>query len=979
MYNNEKIMEKLQETYDLITNNEINLENDDLSDLTMVMTDLNNKEEFNEIYKESIERIFSENDIFETVEDKTTFLNALYNSNKEQTETFDAPEKKENTEEAKTDEEKNPAETKEIDKIGGDNKEVSKRQDESNKEDKNDNATDEEEKEPTKRNIKDLFKRKEEKYEGQNKELVEIINNFQKHLNLSILRQANIYQQLDSIKQKAKNDPIDEKDKEYLRDIFTDYASKYNITNLLGNNLDHYLNIINGPKKEEKLESKDFETEAQEKEIDNLEEQTEERKTDKIEDNIEETFETPDELIAEIDRIIKRLEENENYQANFLIENKDAIVKEFIETIDRENTELNKQEQTEEIEQKKKVLKDNKDILTSENDLTNESLKDLLDNSEYNNENELYLKVIDKQIEELKAQIPDEELVVDSAEIDTLDKFEIRVNDENRKEIIDALNEIIDDKEELKEQKANINNPNNPNNKNENIEKLINDNNLAEEILKTRINIINKQIEELRGLNQKQEKLENLKKEYEELKEQLYLDELDPAGMMLSDYEEHKERLNELETELANISSKENNQKTKAEEEKNSFKKEIENLQAKKGQLEKDLNKIKNQTTSKSNKTEIQNKIAELETKRYRLSSIPNENKELKAIKDAYNTIRREAIDILSNSQSFKNASKEEQVDTISTSVETHDAYSILKNYKGIDTKTEEEQKKAQEKLIKELKEDIANVLVKEKETERITEQEPKEEQSKEKSIPKASDKEEKLYLKALAGASGFALGVGTAMLTSGIPATIVVGAAITGVKVYSNKLAPKVDNKIEKIQSIENYAKEKPIKNKILTGVKKVNKFLQSGYGKWFVNGFTIGYIGGKVVKGITDTMQTNESSPQEVTTEATRQTTPTEPSPTTPTDTPTVDTNTIPDIKKGMKLTLDKDIKGAIDAEGHKFGSLSDAHINVNIDKVKGDWVHVKDAIKVGGKKEAVGWIKKEDLIESLKEGTSTIAKHR
>ena len=236
------------------------------------------------------------------------------------------------------------------------------------------------------------------------------------------------------------------------------------------------------------------------------------------------------------------------------------------------------------------------------------------------------------------------------------------------------------------------------------------------------------------------------------------------------------------------------------------------------------------------------------------------------------------------------------------------------------------------------------------------------------------------MWLKALLGTSGAVLGFETAMITSGIPATIAVGMGIAAVKVYSNKIAPNVTAKIEKIQSAENYAKEHPTKNKILNGVKKLNKFLQSGYGRWFVNGYGAGYFIGKIYK---------QFHPNKTTTQTHNPTRTTEPKPK-PTDTTPDTTKPTPDstkptleqttkLEKGMELRIDKDLGGAIDEEGHNFGSLSDEHTQVVVDKIKDKWVHVKDAVKVGGKKEGVGWIKKEELLETIKEGTTKIGRHR
>ena len=248
------------------------------------------------------------------------------------------------------------------------------------------------------------------------------------------------------------------------------------------------------------------------------------------------------------------------------------------------------------------------------------------------------------------------------------------------------------------------------------------------------------------------------------------------------------------------------------------------------------------------------------------------------------------------------------------------------------------------------------------------------------------SDKEEKNWLqslkqlagKTLAAILGGAAGKGafTIAALSGVPGIAIGGALIAGatIVVNSKKIKNKLKAKVETINNDEKYLEEHPAKAKIINGV---NKIVNAKYTRCFVNGMAVAY-GANVIKYAYASLNKPTPTPTDKTVNKPEPTKPT-PEPTKPTPEPTAKADTIPEIKKGMNINLDKNLKGAIDSEGHKFGPLSDAHTNVQIDQVKGDWVHVKDAIKVGGKKEGVGWIKKDELLETLKEGTSKVGRHR
>ena len=978
-FSNEEILRTLEGIYNRENDENLNISPDDRTDLVTVMADLKNGETFNEMFKDSIERIFKENTIFNDIFIRDEFLDALYNSNKNKEEELEEDLEKVEEEALEESEEK----TEELD-------------------------------ENSQKLIEEIEQVQSILYT--NPEDVEHYS-----------EQEQIESQmLDQIKDRIRNNKVEEKDKTFLKNIFNKYIPTY----------------------------EDFTEEEQNERINYCNDLVDNLKENKV--NVEEVIEIPEEK-KEIDKIIEKIQENEAYQSKFLEENKEDIIKEFIETTQKELEELEGKELTEEEQNKQRILNETLNQLDSENNINNENLKALLKARQYNENNELYLRVIDKQIEELEKQleedIKDNNLDNTHEELTPEERLEIKVDEENREDIIKALNEVLDEKEKTatEEEKQIIqnqkNNINNPNYKNENIESLINDNDLTQEVLESRINSIDKEIEDLVTPNPISEHIDLLNNQLQDVEKQIKeknqeieqaiasndqekakellaerdniyeskkmiekqlegqkskipgyeikrtpIDEhIDLLNSQLQDVERQiKEKNQEIEQAIASndqekakglLAERDNiyeskkmiekqleGQKAKVEEEKN---KKVEELQNKKDKLQEDLNKVKKQKEEKQNKgkpqdnneekkaseekksnTDIQNKIDELKEKRDRIASIPAENKELRTIKDAYNTIKKDAINSLSNSESFKNATDQDKIEAISNSVENHERFNDLNLYK-----------ENKEKLIRELKEDIAKGLglTKQKENDN--------EQNKE----KPTEKEEKWYLKALSGAAGFGLGFGTAMVVSGIPATMIVGAAITAVNVYSSRIAEKVTAKIEKIQSAENYAKEHPIKNKLLNGVKKINKFLQSGYGKWFVRGIGAGYLVGNIYKAYNQAHKTGPGTTAGPTTTGPTTTGPTTTGPTTagPTVGPTTPSTK---LKVGDKFKIDKDLRGGRNAELDHYGSISDKHREVTISKIDPNGnPHFTDSFPVDGKKEGVAWVDRDELIESIVNGTT------
>ena len=927
-YSNEEILRTLEGIYNRENDENINISSDDRTDLVTVIADLKNGETFNEMFKDSIERIFKENTFFNDASMRDEFLDALYNSNKKREEkSEDVPE------------------------------EV----------------------------VAENIEKKEELDENSQK-LIEEIEQVQSILytdpkdveNYSTQEQIES-QKLDQIKDRIRNDKVEEKDKTFLKSIFNKYIPEYELTDEEKNKRINYCNDL----------------------IDNINKEKAEE------------IEIPEEK-KEIDKIIEKIQENEAYQSKFLEENKEEIIKEFIETTQKELEELEDKELTEEEQNKQRILNETLNQLDSENNINNENLKALLKARQYNENNELYLRVIDKQIEELKKQLEDDtkdNILDDTPEdLSSEERLEIKVDDENREDIIKALNEVLDEKEKtateeerkvIQIQKSNVNNPNN--NTNENIESLIKDNDLTQEVLESRINSIDKELDELteeqnkiqqqEQSEQSQENLQDIYKKFDELtviendtnnllinieqqKKEIrkkifsednssidsnaYLNakieeeslikeleqiekerqrEIDGKGdykgikdvnymnfwaekqneldnkdnirdkktqnmlerrykkiadldalanvkrnrltelqNIIKDLEnshlqdlEHKyeesiknlvekekiynkeldkieQQKEELREKIKNQNSSERNKQTNKEK-LAEIEKKIEELRKKKEELEKGLKKSKKPEESEKGKdnTDIQKKIDELKEKRDRIASIPDENKELRTIKDAYNTIKKDAINILSNSDSFKNATDEEKLDAISTGVETHESFTDLNLYKG-----------NKEKLIQELKEDIAKALGLEKE------RGPKGPEA------KPTKKEEKYWLQGIMGAAvGLTLGVtlaGTAatVATFGIPIVTLVTNAIPAVnkisKIYANSKMYK--------KHLEKEGKETGTVDKIIEKTDKVinNKIFRQW--RWFINGTAIGFGAGRFLKNTVNLLKKPPVDPSKQTT---------------------------------------------------------------------------------------------------------------
>ena len=103
-------------------------------------------------------------------------------------------------------------------------------------------------------------------------------------------------------------------------------------------------------------------------------------------------------------------------------------------------------------------------------------------------------------------------------------------------------------------------------------------------------------------------------------------------------------------------------------------------------------------------------------------------------------------------------------------------------------------------------------------------------------------EKDEKTYLKALAGAAGFAFGA-VLGYTVPFPAGLVVTYGIQAVKIATRIASHSLAGKDNKITKVINVAKEK---------FPRINKFIKSSYVKWAFNGFTLGYTAGTIANKI-------------------------------------------------------------------------------------------------------------------------------
>ena len=197
---------------------------------------------------------------------------------------------------------------------------------------------------------------------------------------------------------------------------------------------------------------------------------------------------------------------------------------------------------------------------------------------------------------------------------------------------------------------------------------------------------------------------------------------------------------------------------------------------------------------------------------------------DLVKIKEAYYKIIDDVVNNFDNGFDFENSTVQQLDDKIKELVENHERYSDLKNWENF------------EKLDKELKEDINKKLV-----------------NKLKRTQKAAEEknQNKIWLKALAGAAGFAVGVG---INAAIGAVPVLGSCImvyAGARslYQAGKLGCAIATKINK--GVEPAIITK-FKDKIPEKIKKAAAIAfekpKNPYAKWFVNGASLGYMADRI-----------------------------------------------------------------------------------------------------------------------------------
>lgn len=333
---------------------------------------------------------------------------------------------------------------------------------------------------------------------------------------------------------------------------------------------------------------------------------------------------------------------------------------------------------------------------------------------------------------------------------------------------------------------------------------------------------------------------------------------------------------------------------------------------------------------------ELKNIVKE---KNEQLNLKPENLKAYEKIRDAYNKMRDDISDELGNILKDHPEDDPNRLNNFVTQkLEAHENYHDLDSYENKD------------KMIKELKEDIIT-LAKEK--------------SKELPAPIEEQNKGNLFLKCLAGAGGFAAGVGISAVAGAVP---VLGATITiyaGARmVYqTGKLICNIATKINKGQEPKVITK---IKEKVPEKIQKAAKILfdkpKNPYMKWFVNGASLGYltdqvfdISGKIGNAISGPAGSNTVTP-----------TPTQTGNATPVD-PIGDTMSMTDVYSGKSIDLSSLEYGYsnsyADTPVHLMQELGKGAVYDKSNVVDGvEWLHFKSLDGDG-----YAWFPK-DKIEAL-----------
>lgn len=198
---------------------------------------------------------------------------------------------------------------------------------------------------------------------------------------------------------------------------------------------------------------------------------------------------------------------------------------------------------------------------------------------------------------------------------------------------------------------------------------------------------------------------------------------------------------------------------------------------------------------------------------------------ELKEIKEAYETIKNTVIKDVQKSideeEEFKNLSGsqllEKVEDLINNNIQNHEKVNNLNKWENSD------------KLMKELKEDIKEGIKLKKQKKPLNE-----------------GSNEKLWLKGLAGATGFIAGIGLNMAVGAVPLIGTGLALYSGARLLYNtgKLACSITTKLNNGQEpkwISNIKSKIP--EKVKKGAEAIFNKPKNPYAKWFVNGMSLGY----------------------------------------------------------------------------------------------------------------------------------------
>ena len=437
--------------------------------------------------------------------------------------------------------------------------------------------------------------------------------------------------------------------------------------------------------------------------------------------------------------------------------------------------------------------------------LESESIDDInevINNNDYDKD-DLVISVLKTQIEELESKIDENKDV------------KLEITDENKKDVIEEVKNVLDNKKKNEELDENfklddvLKELDKDDVKSSYIDEIIsklsvNKNDLFLKIYENEFNNISSKINKIEYFNKLNDTLTKIIA-FERLKQQ------NQSNQQIDEFL-NKNNKQEIQEKIKNLVENNNDIDFINRE-------YFENLKNEKKVCEDNLEKIKN------NSDYLKKQIAD---KNELIDKLEN-NKNMKIVNNSYYDILNDLVNDLNDDEDFIKGSNKKKFKMIVKSLKNHPGYSNLSSYANKD------------KLIKELKADIAYELGLKKQKVKIK-----------------NDK--KKWYKSMAFWGGAALGVGLSfapipgtngLITAG--ARIVYAVGKKAIKSYVEKHDgedTKFMRVVNKVRDVKDVLKEKfP---RVAKAVGSVNSFFKKPNVQFFLNGVAVGYTVGRFGQGI-------------------------------------------------------------------------------------------------------------------------------